>query len=98
MKGGNCEKKLCAKCANRVPGPGSLLLIPKVKVKKCGQPSLRVLLLTSQISSSRYLRNRLTDFGNKLMVTKGDRDELGGWDWHSHSVVEGMTGQRGPAV
>ena len=37
----------------------------------------------------------------KLMVTKGGRewgDGLGVWDWHLHTVVYGMTGQRGPAV
>ena len=27
-------------------------------------------------------RNRLTDFGNKLMVTKGDR-----WNWPMHTVI-----------
>ena len=30
-----------------------------------------------------YIKQRLTDFKNKLMVTKGEgggRDKLGGWD------------------
>ena len=44
----------------------------------------------------------LTDFENKLTVTKGDRlggrDGLGVWNWYMHTVVCGMTGQWGPAV
>ena len=46
-------------------------------------------------------RNRLTDFENKHMVTKGYKWEevgLGIWDWHIHTEVDGMTGQWGPAV
>jgi len=44
-----------------------------------------------------------TDIEDKLMVTKGDRcrggrDRLGVWDWHRHTEVYGMTGQRGPAI
>ena len=37
-------------------------------------------------------RNRLTDFENKLRVTKGDRWEggLGIWDWHMHTEVNGI--------
>ena len=50
-------------------------------------------------------RNRLTHFEN-LVVTKGDRwgvgwggrNGPGGWDWHVHTEVCGMTGQWGPAV
>ena len=47
--------------------------------------------------------NRLTDFENKLIVTKGDkcregRDGLGVWDWHMHTEVYGMTGQRRPTA
>ena len=44
--------------------------------------------------------NRLTDFENKLMVTKGDRwgDALGFWNWHRHSEVYRMTGQWAPPV
>ena len=40
-------------------------------------------------------RNRLTDFENKLMVTKVDngevRERLGVWCWHIHTVKYGMT-------
>ena len=47
-------------------------------------------------------RNRLTDFANKLVVTKEDRwqgrDRLGVWDWHMYTEVYRMTGQRGCAV
>ena len=35
-------------------------------------------------------RNRVTDVENKLMVTKwerGGRDKLGGWDWHTHTII-----------
>ena len=36
------------------------------------------------------------------MVIEGDRwwgwHGLGVWDWHIHTVVYGMIGQRGPAV
>ena len=28
----------------------------------------------------------------------GERDGLGVWDWHVHTVLSGMTGQWGPAV
>ena len=28
----------------------------------------------------------------------GGRDELGVWDWHTHTEVYGMIGQWGPAV
>ena len=42
------------------------------------------------------------DIENQLMVTKVDRywgkDELGGWDWHMHTVIHGVIGQQGPAV
>ena len=38
----------------------------------------------------------------KHMVTKGlwkgERDGLGGWNWHRHTKVYGMIGQWGPAV
>ena len=48
-------------------------------------------------------RKRLTDFENKSVVTKGDRqgwvrDDLGAWYWHMHTVVYRKTGQQGPAV
>ena len=47
-------------------------------------------------------RNRLTDFENKLMVTKGNGcqgwDGLGVWDWHMHAGVYGIIGQCRPAV
>ena len=48
-------------------------------------------------------RNRHIPFENKLMVTKenrwdGRRDGLGVWNWHIHTVVDGMTGQCGPTV
>ena len=47
-------------------------------------------------------RNRLTDFENKLMVTKGNRcrgrDGLRLWGWHMHMEVYGMIGQWGPIV
>ena len=47
-------------------------------------------------------RNRLREFKSKPMVTEGDRlwrrGELGIWDWHMHTVVNGMDGQWGPAV
>ena len=47
-------------------------------------------------------RNRLIDFENKLMVTKGDR--VGGegvlevCNWQMHTLVYGMTGQQEPAI
>ena len=47
-------------------------------------------------------RNRLTDFENNLVVTKGERRWGGGvlevWDWHMHTVVYGIVGQQEPAV
>ena len=44
-------------------------------------------------------RSRLTDFENKLTVTKGNRLQVGEvWDWHMHTEVYGMTGPWGPAV
>ena len=42
-----------------------------------------------------------TDFENKLMISKGDswgRAGLGVWDWHMHTEVYGMHGQKRPAV
>ena len=37
-------------------------------------------------------RNRVTDLGNKLMVTRGKpggggRDKLGDWDGHIHTTI-----------
>ena len=32
------------------------------------------------------------------MVTKGDRDGLGAWDWPMYTVLYGITGQQGTAV
>ena len=46
-------------------------------------------------------RNRLTDFENKLLVTKGERWWEGidwVWDWHMHTLVCGMTGHQGHAL
>ena len=40
-------------------------------------------------------KNRLTDF-EKLLVTKGLG--LGVWDWHMHTEIYRMTGQKRPAV
>ena len=44
--------------------------------------------------------NRLTDFENKSMVTKGEggRGELGVWEWQKHTLIYGMDNQQGPAV
>ena len=44
-------------------------------------------------------RNRLRAFKNKLMVSKGrmqmvgGEDGLGNWDWHMHTTVYEMDGQ-----
>ena len=49
-------------------------------------------------------RNRLTDFANKLTVTKGERlgvgigDGLGVWNWHMYPEVHGMFDQWGSAL
>ena len=51
-----------------------------------------------------FLHNRkgLTNFENKLnSYQRGqvrERDGLGIWNWHMHTVVCGMTGQWGPAI
>ena len=36
-------------------------------------------------------------YENQMGQVEG-RDGLGVWDWHLHTEVYGMTGQRGPAV
>ena len=46
------------------------------------------------------MRNSLTDFGSKLMVTKGEgwaEGRTGNLGWHMHTVTYEMDGQWGPA-
>ena len=45
-------------------------------------------------------RNRLTDFENKLIVTKGDvgkKDKLGTWNEHTYTTIHKTNNQQGPA-
>ena len=46
------------------------------------------------------LQNRLTDFKNKLMITKvemwGQEDGMGSWLWHMYAIIYGIDGQQGP--
>ena len=41
-------------------------------------------------------RNRLTDFETLTLIKAGL--DWGVWDWHMHTEVWGMTGQKGPAA
>ena len=46
-------------------------------------------------------RNRLTDFENKLIVTKGEvgeKDKLKAWNEHTHTTIYNTDNQQGPAV